>query len=35
MEIAHLDLCHFDPIVPLHGSEPTITAKHNQGGTIC
>jgi len=37
MEIAHLDSCHFDPIVPIdsnNSSKPTITAKHYQGGTI-
>ena len=37
MEIAHLDSCHFDPIVPVDSnssSEPTIMAKHHQGGMI-
>jgi len=39
IELAHLDSCHFDPIVPIdsnshNSSQPTITTKHHQGGTI-
>ena len=39
IELAHLNSCHFVAIVPIDGnchtsSEPTITIKHHQGGTI-